>query len=260
MAILGYKNSRQLIRKLGLAGWLETRGLAGWLEIATDGLEAPARERIAIEIGAHYAEAVGAHLAAGESELSAQAAALAELGDPQEAALNFQKSHLTEFEARSMRWMERTAAKPLFSFRTLALDSIPLAALLLLVFFVPRNTNFLLPFEFILGLKFRFSLTLVLVAYAGCRVIPRLLYARTKSPNSFWRQLALSFLITDVALALGFAQYVYISNSGVLAGWNSAFILFLCGYRLNPGLLIWNKLRKMGEERNELPPGPTTAS
>src|SRR5580658_3727668 len=134
MAILGYKNNNRAkpIRAFGITEWLETRGLAGWLEIATDGLEASARQRIANEIGVHYAEAVSAHQATGETEHSAQATALAELGDPQEAALNFQKSHLTEFEAKSLNWMERTAGKPLFSFRALPLDVIPLVGFVLL--------------------------------------------------------------------------------------------------------------------------------
>src|SRR5580658_2613790 len=122
MAVLGYD-------KFNLAKWLETRGLAGWLEIATDGLEAPARQRIANEIGVHYAEAVNAHLAAGDAELAAQSTALAELGDPQKAAVNFQKSNLTDSQAKSMQWMERTATKPLFSVRMLPLDLIPLAGL-----------------------------------------------------------------------------------------------------------------------------------
>src|SRR5579863_7417708 len=102
MAILGYKNNTVFIRDFGLTEWLKTRGLAGWLEIATDGLEAPARQRIANQIGCHYAEAIHLHLAEGEPECSAQSTALAELGDPQKAALNFRKSHLTEYEARSM--------------------------------------------------------------------------------------------------------------------------------------------------------------
>jgi hypothetical protein len=149
MAILGYKKSTQFIRTFGMAEWLKTRGLAGWLEIATDGLEAPAKQRIANEIGAHFDEAVSAHLAAGESESSSRATALAELGDPQAAALSFNKSHLTEFEAKSMKWIEWTAAKPLFTFRSLKLDSMVLLGFALLIFRFPPGTRLLMDLNFL---------------------------------------------------------------------------------------------------------------
>jgi hypothetical protein len=181
MAILGYKNNTRAhpIRAFGMAEWLETRGLAGWLEIATDGLEASAQQRIANEIGAHYADAVSAHLASGEAEHSAQAAAVADLGDPQRAALNFRKSHLTEFEAKSMKWMDRTAAKPLFSIRALPLDVIPLVGFTLIFFRARRISRPLMDSHFFAGL--------VIMAYIGFRLIPRLLCARTLTRNSFLR-------------------------------------------------------------------------
>src|ERR1700722_7748915 len=124
MAILGYN-------KFDLAKWLETRGLAGWLEIATQDLQAPDKQRIAHEIEAHYAEAVSTHMEAGEPELSAQVKALADLGDPRVAARNFNESHLTEPQAKSMQWMGRRAAQPLFCFQMLLWDILPLGGFLL---------------------------------------------------------------------------------------------------------------------------------
>jgi hypothetical protein len=254
MAILGYKNNTRAhpIRAFGMAEWLETRGLAGWLEIATDGLEASAQQRIANEIGVHYAEAVSAHLAPGETELSAQATALADLGDPQEAALNFRKSHLTEFEAKSLNWMERTAGKPLFSIRALLLDVIPVVGLVLLLSRVRWISRPLLESHFFAGL--------VIVAYAGFRLIPRLLCAGNRPRYSFFRGLALSYFMTTVAITLNLALIIYMQDQNFLSAFDAFFICFLYGYRLNPGFQIWIKLRKMGDEQKDLPPCPTPAS
>ncbi|HEV7924924.1 MAG TPA: hypothetical protein VGR14_06190 [Verrucomicrobiae bacterium] len=253
MAILGYKNSKQFVRAFGLAEWLETRGLAGWLEIATDGLEAPARQRIANEIEVHYAEAVGAHLAAGEPELSAQSTALAELGDPQEAAVNFQKRHLTESEAKSLKWMERTATKPLFSFRALPLDIIPLAAVALFLYHsVQWNSRNELDSHFFAGLA--------LVAYVGYRLIPRLLASRTMPRNTFRKEIALCYLVTFPAVFLPMWLISCMQDGGILGDINRVLFVYLYGFRFNPGFRVWKKLRKMGDERHELPPWPTTAS
>jgi len=252
MAILGYKNSTQFTRAFGLAEWLKKRGLAGWLEIATDGLEAPAKQRIANELGAHYAESVSAHLAAGEAELFAQATALAELGDPQEAALNFKKSHLTEFEAKSLKWMAWTASKPFFSFWALALDGIPLAGIALLFSNVNRNFRLLQEYHIFAGF--------VLLGYAGGRLIPRLLIARTQPRNSFLRELTLCNLITVVAFALTFALMFYVRDPEKFGAFDAVFIVYIYGSAFNPGFKIWNKLRKMGDERNSLPPNQTAVS
>jgi hypothetical protein len=249
MAILGYKNSTRFIRSFGLAEWLQTRGLAGWLEIATDGLESPARQRIANEIGTHYDEAVNAHLAAGEFEHSAQATALAELGDPQEASLSFKKSHLTEYEAKSLRWMETTAAKPLFAMRSLGLDSIPLAGFALIIWNAPHGK---FDFNFLGGF--------LLLEYGGFRLVPRLICAKSGPRNLFRKELALSYLITYVALAFTFASIIWLQDQSVFGVFDSALLLYGYAYALNPGLRIWNKLRKMGDECDGLPPQQTSAS
>ena len=255
MAILGYKNTSTAtaLRAFGLSEWLDIRGLEGWLEIATDGLEVPARQRIANEIGVHYAEAVGAHLAAGEPELSAQSTALAELGDPQEAAVNFQKSHLTESEAKSLKWMERTATRPFFSFRALPLDCIPLAAVALFFYHsVNWNPQSTLDSHFLAGLA--------LVAFLGFRLIPRLLGASIIPRNTLRRELALCYLVTFAAVFLPMWLIPCMQDCGILGAPNYVLFAYIYVYKVNPGFMIWKKLRKMTDERPELPPWQTTAS
>lgn len=85
--------------------------LEDWLEIATRKLAEPAKERIRAEIEAHYAEAVEAHREDGLSETDAQAAALAELGNPRAAGRRFRKSHLTEREAEWLKKFDEQAGK-----------------------------------------------------------------------------------------------------------------------------------------------------
>jgi len=246
MAILGYQNRSPCIRAFGLEEWLKQRGLAGWLEIATDGLEPPDKERITNEIGAHYAEAVSTHMAAGEPERSAQAAALAELGDPTTAALNFRKSHLTEREAKWMQSMERTASKPFFSFRTLPLDIMPLLGFALLFSHIHHIPNS------------RFLAIPVIVAFAGFRLIPRLIWAKALPRASFLRGLALSNFLTGAGFNLA---YVLILITPPLDVFDMFFIFYIgILYFIGPAFRIWNKLRKMGGERNDLPPQKTPAS
>jgi hypothetical protein len=72
--------------------------LAEWLEIATDGIAAAGRERIAREIEVHFAEAVESHLAQGETEEAAKDNALRDLGDAKTARRKFRKRHLTAKE------------------------------------------------------------------------------------------------------------------------------------------------------------------
>jgi hypothetical protein len=73
-----------------------------WLEIATKRLWAPARERIRVEIEAHYAQSIQGLMAGGMPKCDAHFAALIELGDPETAGKNFRKKHLTKFEADLM--------------------------------------------------------------------------------------------------------------------------------------------------------------
>lgn len=86
--------------------------LTEWLEVATAGLTAPAREKIEREISAHYLDAVEAHRANGESDKTAHAGALAELGDLEKAGVKFRKQYLTEGDLAVMRRAHATALKP----------------------------------------------------------------------------------------------------------------------------------------------------
>jgi hypothetical protein len=76
--------------------------LAEWLEIATEGLAVPGRQRVRREIGSHFAQAVKAHMAEGESEPVAEINALEELGDAKTARRNFRKRHLTNEEQQQL--------------------------------------------------------------------------------------------------------------------------------------------------------------
>jgi hypothetical protein len=78
------------------------RNLAEWLETATWYLVPSAKERIRAEIEAHYIEAVQSHLAGGSTEPAAQAAALADLGNPRSAARRFRREHLTDEDAEAI--------------------------------------------------------------------------------------------------------------------------------------------------------------
>jgi hypothetical protein len=80
--------------------------LTAWVVLATDGLVAPARERIKREIEAHYADAVAAHVAAGLPPAEAAARALDELGDIKVAARGFRRRYLTEQEEADLREFE----------------------------------------------------------------------------------------------------------------------------------------------------------
>ena len=55
--------------------------LSNWLKIATRGLAANGKERIAREIEVHFAEAVEAHIAKGRQEPVAPAGAIIALGN-----------------------------------------------------------------------------------------------------------------------------------------------------------------------------------
>jgi hypothetical protein len=84
------------------------QSLCEWLQIATDKLSTPAKERIRVEIEAHFAESRENHQANGFSEDEARVASLAELGDPYAAGKHFRRRYLTQNEA----WRVGEIAKP----------------------------------------------------------------------------------------------------------------------------------------------------
>lgn len=216
---------------------IEPQTLTSWLNTATEDLAATPRERIKREIESHFAEAVAAYTADGQSEYSARSTALADLGDPDEAAKKFRKSHLTETEAKWLRSMVQTASRPLFSVSALKYDAPYLAGVILL-FYLPRWTDRYAAF-------FPFFSWLC-IGYAGLRLAPRYLYANV-SAESFRKIIGLSEGLTVIAciLVTGFVPQ---------QSWFGAYciLLFVC-FR-GPGLRIWRKLRKMPDPWLNSPP------
>jgi len=230
MAILGYKTRRHF------------DDLPGWLDIATDNLEDSARQRIAIEIESHFAAAVTAHVEVGQTELSAQATALAELGSPQKAALNFRQNHLTQSEAKWIMRSDELAAKPFFWSLLQPLDYTPLVAL----GFLASSLHWAL--QALVGLT--------LIAYTGLRLIPRLLFLRSLSRESFRRSVALSFLITSGALVVLWQQ-VQMLHLPIATIFRPLFftpLSYFLFYILARSIRIWIKVRKTHIVANDLKP------
>src|SRR5579871_4333657 len=75
-----------------------------WLHTATSALCDQARSRIAVEIKAHYADLVKAHLTEGMELIDARLKALEDLGDARVAARRFRKQHLTKREQEWISW------------------------------------------------------------------------------------------------------------------------------------------------------------
>ena len=80
--------------------------LAEYIVFATFRLVAPARERIQMEIEAHYAEGVSRRLGEGLPQEQAEIAAAQELGDARAAARQYRRRYLTEEEASWLRQFE----------------------------------------------------------------------------------------------------------------------------------------------------------
>lgn len=80
-----------------------------WLHTATSALCDEARARIAVEIKAHYADLVKAHVTKGMELIDARLKALEDLGDAQVAARRFRKEHLTKKEERAISYAIESA-------------------------------------------------------------------------------------------------------------------------------------------------------
>lgn len=76
-----------------------------WLHTATANLCDKAKERIATEIKAHYADLVEARVAEGMPLTDARLKALEDLGDAKVAARRFRKQHLTKNDERKLSWI-----------------------------------------------------------------------------------------------------------------------------------------------------------
>lgn len=234
--IPGYKKI-SLISDQAVAELLKAHGVAGWLEIATDGLESAAKQRIAQELEAHYTEAVEDHVAAGQSEGAAKGTALLELGDPRAAAVNFHKSHLTDAEAKSIKYMGWAGTKPFCSFWILPLDIMPLLAVVFLSVYFPKV--FIYAF-----------LGSMLLLYLGWRLIPRLLFARGLPRYTLIKELTFWTFVTSTAFGICYTLFLYTLGHEVFAPILLGFYLILFpNCKSASPLRIWNKLRKMGDAK-----------
>jgi hypothetical protein len=239
VVILGDKNNARYLGQCDLAEWLKSHGIAGWLETATDGLADSAKERVTREIGTHYAEAVSVHMEAGFSENAAKESALAELGNPEKAARNLKKIHLTQSEAKLLRWGEEMASKPLTSFN-----------LFLVAILVPGA---------MLALRPQGLACYICCAGVGTYAILRLAgyyhYKQVLQSNSFLRiQSLFSHLDFIMCIPLWVLLYVQTDHLPYAIIW----IIFAC-YGSNRLFRIWNKLRKIKGEWGG-PPSQATSS
>jgi hypothetical protein len=241
MAILGYKSSK-----------VKKEGLPGWLEEATDQLTPAARQRVSEEVEAHFADAVESHIANGESEPAARAAALAELGSPRKAGETFRKHHLTESELRWLHRAARNASRPFYSADTLW-DLLGLATVLALLCFIPGGVRYWLA-----------VLAAVLIA-AGYRLIPRWACLKFRSGRNYMRGLA----VGDLTLSIGFALIVMDLMSVRLDGHEDGYttvgallgrLLYLWMIYHRSGAPSWPKLWNLRISLEEFPPAQPASS
>jgi hypothetical protein len=234
--------------------------LHAWLRIATKGLATPAKERIRLEIEAHYAEAVADHLSKGLSESDARSAALAGLGKARKAAKCFYERHLT---AREAEGVERTISR--------------------------QGSRWWLLFNYIfcVGLFFagkthyRSFLVLLVVVFIATVVIPTFNFAMVRRNTKnvcanilreivAWYAFLFSFMLSLFYLAYGLQARFPATFSGhaitvygapfqphLLAGFSFFLVnsgsligLIIC---LIPALRGWLRLRRVANVWDELP-------
>jgi len=210
---------------------LRIRGLYHWLEIATEKIASPAKERIRSEIEAHYAEAMAAHAAEGQSETDAKAAALADLGDPKAAARRLRKRHLVESEAGLADRILRTER-----------SGVNLAGACLafgLLYRDCRNHGLLLP------------------GFLGFVVFPAVCFIVAR-----WRVVRMSILVLTESLGgLVIVAVCCGMGLGPISSSSTWVAILIMGYAcfVRP-LRLWYRLRKSGDVWTEIPPRKTAAS
>jgi hypothetical protein len=207
--------------------------LSEWLEIATRELADPAKERIRLEIEAHHAEAVASHLLEGLSEFKAEKEALAQIGDPDEAANHFRKFHLTVRDAKEAK----RAVKNAGSRWMLACGYLLWGALFWLWPFVYRDKPY---WNLVVSLAIGFIL-LVIVRTVGFAMVQR------KS-----RKIGLLFLVQEAGIWIWGLSYVYFMDG---FGGKSVFsyLTFICIFYFNTGLRTWLKLLYIADVWDEIP-------
>jgi hypothetical protein len=100
--ILGYKTPYPQVARSR-----DPKNVDEWLAIATEDLMPSAQARVRAEITGHYSASVLAHAQAGESAPAADAAALAELGNPWVSSGRFARAYLTRQDAGNIAAMAR---------------------------------------------------------------------------------------------------------------------------------------------------------
>jgi hypothetical protein len=209
----------------------QARDLLEWLAIATKELAPPAKKRIVLEIEAHYAEAVAAHLAEGLCKSDAAREALAELGDAEEAAKRLRRQHLTECNAKQVEW----ALKQVGSYWQL------LGSYLAFLLFFLEDTQI----SFIRLSRRELAVSLSVWFYAFV-VVPTASFVmvRRKSKNIgflFLMQVAMgAFLVCSSYFLYGLGHYM-----------GFAYLAIICFFL--PELRIWLKFRHVANVWDEMP-------
>ncbi len=224
----------------------KSNNLSEWLELATNRLATPARKRIGLEIGEHYAEAVEAHLQEGLSETAAQAAALAELGDPWAAARRFRKQHLAEGEARCIESMLKNA-RNIFMLASLYI------AFALLAYLTSNDPT---------RISYRRHVIALVALFLAWVALPTASFvlARRKSTAPNIRLLILMQSMSGFTFGIILTLIMDIDPEQPPATWQYMFwwiwLVSVFGSRFS----IWRKLRKFGYFRDEMPPRDTATS
>ena len=212
----------------------KVENLWDWLEIAEKGLLPADKQRISKEIEAHFAEALKAHLARGESGQVAEADALMELGDPKVAGRSFRKKHLTEREAKRLVQVQKYSG----SFKSL--------------FFTYLSFTFFY-FVFVRGSEFRAEplkshLFMFLIAFFLCGFILPTISFMIMRGHWFRRK------VESVALVMLIGAPVMGLLFGLCTDKTIGTAMLLLGMlETYSWLRIWNKIRKAGADGNGAP-------
>lgn len=217
----------------------QVQTLSEWLEIATRKLTNASKERIRVEIEAHYAEAVEAHREDGLSEADAQTAALRELGDANAAGRRFRKQHLTESDETTLKQSEKSGRSIFFLvvsylwFWSITVNQLS-----------PRHASLHYHYRF-LGLLVLF--VVVIARQTTCFAIARFGGIKPKRHLLLLQPISGVFIpmLLDNIFAAGFRSY---------ENWFDAFACLTIICYFLQGIRLWIKLGKIGPVRSQSPP------
>lgn len=219
------------------------RTISDWLKDTTSDLASPARDRVWLEINTHYAQAVEGRLNAGLPLAEAEAAALAELGDPIAAANQFRKRHLTASEDERI---ERT----LKNYRNLVYLLLSFAVPGLMLWILPRGA--LIP-HFV-GMAVAIMWFGALVRAVGFSI------ARFQGRKANIRILLIAVTLDDLVFSPLFCVFLWLGfGLGGPAIWAGGVVMWVFMWvggaiRTFPYLLLLFKLSRVTDVHQELPP------